>query len=141
VRYVRPEDGRGPAAARNAGWRLARGAAIAFTDDDTIPDPAWLRAGLKALENADALWGRVRMPLPERPTDYERNEAGLERAIFVTANCFCRRHVLEAVNGFDERFTMAWREDADLFFTLLERGYFVRHAPAALVVHPVRPGR
>ncbi|MBX9627328.1 MAG: glycosyltransferase [Gemmataceae bacterium] len=32
----------GPATARNRGWRAARGTVIAFTDDDTIPDPAWL---------------------------------------------------------------------------------------------------
>jgi hypothetical protein len=79
------------------------------------------------------------MPLPQQPTDYERNEAGLESAEFVTANCFVRRDVLEAVGGFDERFTAAWREDSDLHFTLLERGYIVVRAPDAVVVHPVRP--
>jgi GT2 family glycosyltransferase len=78
------------------------------------------------------------MPLPERPTDYERNEAQLARAEFVTANWFCRRDVLEAVGGFDERFTMAWREDSDLHFTLLERSYRIVRAPDALVVHPLR---
>jgi hypothetical protein len=81
------------------------------------------------------------MPLPPQPTDYEFNESGLEHAEFVTANCFCRRDALVAVGGFDERFTMAWREDSDLFFTLLENGYRVVRAPTALVVHPVRPAR
>ena len=86
-----------------------------------------------------AAWGRLRMPLPPVSTDYERNEAGLEGAEFVTANCFVRRDVLEAVGGFDERFTLAWREDSDLYFTLLERGFRVVHVPGAVVVHPVRP--
>src|SRR5947209_5045058 len=140
LRYV-PVTGRhGPAAARNAGWRAARGEVIAFTDDDTVPDPGWLRAGAAALgAGADAAWGRIHMPLPDPPTDYERNEAGLERAEFATANCFCRRAALEAVGGFDERFAMAWREDADLFFSLLEAGRKVVQVPEALVVHPVRP--
>jgi hypothetical protein len=31
-----------------------------------------------------------------------------------------------------------WREDSDLYFTLLERGYQVRPAAKAIVVHPVR---
>jgi glycosyltransferase involved in cell wall biosynthesis len=142
VRYLPVVKAHGPAAARNVGWQSARGEVIAFTDDDCVPDPGWLRAGVAALEaGADAAAGCVRMPLPDRPTDYERNEAGLTRAEFVTANCFCRRDVLEAAGGFDERFTTAWREDSDLHFTLLERGYRVVRAPAAVVLHPVRPAR
>lgn len=141
VRYLPVQHGHGPAAARNAGWRAARGEVIAFTDDDTMPDRGWLRAGVAALESAEAAWGRIRVPLPERPTDYERNEAGLERAEFATANAFCLRRVLLAVGGFDEQFTAAWREDADLFFTLLEKGCRVVHVPEAVVAHPVRPAR
>jgi glycosyltransferase involved in cell wall biosynthesis len=140
VRYLPVLKAHGPAAARNVGWQSARGEFIAFTDDDCVPSPGWLRAGVAALEaGADAAAGRLEMPVPERPTDYERNEVGLTRAEFVTANCFCRRDVLEAVGGFDERFTAAWREDSDLHFTLLERGYRVVRAPDALVVHPLRP--
>jgi glycosyltransferase involved in cell wall biosynthesis len=140
--YVPVRGPHGPAAARNAGWRAAHGEIVAFTDDDCVPDRCWLRAAAAALTNdVSAGWGRIRMPLPEPPTDYERNEAGLERAEFATANCFCRRDALQAVGGFDERFTMAWREDADLFFTLLESGRRVVHAPEAVVLHPVRPGR
>ena len=140
LRYVAAAGGRGPAFARNSGWRAGQDF-IAFTDDDTMPEPGWLRAGVEALATADAAWGAIRVPLREQPTDYERNEAGLETAEFATANVFCRRAALEAVGGFDERFTAAWREDADLFFTLLEQGFRVVHVPEAVVVHPVRPGR
>src|SRR5919107_1797272 len=51
----------GPAAMRNAGWRAARGDVIAFTDDDTIPEPDWLRRGLLALADdaADAASGQI----------------------------------------------------------------------------------
>src|SRR5690242_1278529 len=34
----------GPASARNAGARAARGEYVVFTDDDCIPDAGWLRA-------------------------------------------------------------------------------------------------
>jgi cellulose synthase/poly-beta-1,6-N-acetylglucosamine synthase-like glycosyltransferase len=140
VRYVAVSGAHGPAAARNAGWRAARGAIVAFTDDDCIPDPGWLRAGVSAFTGSVAgVDGTIVVPLTERPTDYERDAAGLEGAEFATANCFYHRDVLDAVGGFDERFRMAWREDSDLFFTLLERGYEVARAPGALVVHPVRP--
>jgi glycosyltransferase involved in cell wall biosynthesis len=142
LRYVAVVGNHGPAAARNAGWRSARGAIIAFTDDDCIPDSAWLRSGTAALtEDVSAVAGKVRVPLPQPATDYERNEAGLERAEFVTANCFCRRAALLDVGGFDERFTMAWREDSDLQFSLLERGHGIVRAPDAVVTHPVRPAR
>jgi GT2 family glycosyltransferase len=131
---------RGPAAARNIGWRRARAPIVAFTDDDTVPDPAWLEKGLAAFgPQVDAVAGRIVMPLSPTPTDYERNEQGLERAEFVTANCFVRRRVLEQLGGFDQSFRLAWREDADLQFRLLEAGFRVARAPQALVVHPVRP--
>lgn len=142
VRYVAVTATQGPAGARNAGWRSARGEVVAFTDDDTIPGPGWLRAGLAAFAadpDVDAATGRVVVPLPEDPTDYQRNEAGLEGAEFVTANCFVRRAVLEFLGGFDERFTAAWREDSDLHFKLLADGRRIVAAPAAVVVHPVRP--
>jgi GT2 family glycosyltransferase len=141
VRYVRVGPAHGPAAARNAGWRAASGSIIAFTDDDCLPNANWLREGVAALESAGAAAGQVVVPLPEQPTDYERDCAGLSRGEFVTANCFCRRAALEAVGGFDERFKAAWREDSDLQFTLLEHGYRIVQAPAAVVIHPVRPAR
>jgi GT2 family glycosyltransferase len=131
---------RGPAAARNIGWRRGSAPIIAFTDDDTIPQSDWLEEGLRAMRpEVDALAGRIIMPVPATPTDYERNQQGLERAAFVTANCFVRRDVLERLGGFDESFRLAWREDADLHFRLLEAGCTVARAPDAVVVHPLRP--
>ncbi len=140
IRCIPVTETQGPAGARNSGWRAARGDVIAFTDDDCQPDPGWLREGLAAMTLADdALAGRVVMPVPPEPTDYERDAAGLAEAEFVTANCFVRRNALEAVGGFDERFTIAWREDSDLQFSLLEHGFRIKRAPQAVVRHPLRP--
>jgi glycosyltransferase involved in cell wall biosynthesis len=132
----------GPAAARNRGWRQARAPLVAFTDDDTIPDSEWLRRGLEVFRwepKTDVVCGRIVMPLNGTPTDYERDAQGLERAEFVTANCFCRKQLLEQIGGFDERFRLAWREDSDLHFRLLEAGARIVREPRAIVVHPVRP--
>jgi GT2 family glycosyltransferase len=139
---LRTRGRQGPATARNLGWRAAAAPVVAFTDDDTLPEPRWLAAGLAALEGSDAvaLWGRIVVPTPAVPTDYERNTRGLETAEFATANVFVRRVALQRAGGFDERFGSPWREDADLYFTLLALGR-VAHAPDAVVVHPIRPAR
>jgi glycosyltransferase involved in cell wall biosynthesis len=140
IHYLPVRDSRGPAAARNAGWRFAQGQVIAFTDDDCIPEPEWLVAGTRAIrEGATGVSGRVVVPLPDDPTDYERNAAGLATAEFVTANCFYLRSALEAVGGFDERFAMAWREDSDLWLTFMGRGEKLVSAEDAVVIHPLRP--
>jgi glycosyltransferase involved in cell wall biosynthesis len=140
IHYLPVCDSRGPAAARNAGWRFARGGVIAFTDDDCIPEPEWLAVGVQAIrQGATGVSGRVVVPLPEDPTDYERNAAGLATAEFVTANSFYLRSALEAVGGFDERFAMAWREDSDLWLTFMGRGETLVSAEDAVVIHPLRP--
>lgn len=140
LRYIPVPRPQGPAAARNAGWRAARGAIIAFTDDDCLPTPTWLRCGFAAFtDDVAGISGQVVVPLPPVPTDFERNFAHLERSEFVTANCFYRRAALDQLGGFDEQFTLPWREDSDLFFRLLKRGSHLAYAPAAIVQHPVRP--
>lgn len=141
MRYV-PVPRGGPAAARNAGWRLARGEIVAFTDDDTVPDRRWIAEAVRSFaDGADAVSGRTIVPIPPRPTDAQRNTRGLEQATFATCNAFCRRGWLERVGGFDPRFTRAYREDSDLEFTLLDAGAGIVHNDAAIVYHPPRAER
>lgn len=132
----------GPAAARNLGWQAACGELIAFTDDDCLPESNWLREGRAAFTDAvAAVSGRIRVPLPAQPSDYEYDTSHLEESEFATANCFYRHTILQAVGGFDERFRLAWREDSDLFFRLLERNALCVTCETAVVIHPVRPAR
>ena len=100
VIVIEDRERRGPAWARNQGWRRSRAPVVAFTDDDCVPAPDWLLRGLKPFddERADVVCGRIVMPLPEHPTDYERDAQRLERAEFVTANCLCRKAMLERQN-------------------------------------------
>jgi glycosyltransferase involved in cell wall biosynthesis len=132
----------GPAAARNAGWKIATGDLILFTDDDCIPDVAWVKNYYNAYEfygeKFIAFSGRIKVPVSPAPTDFEINTSHLETAQFVTANCACSRTALELVGGFDEEFTMAWREDSDLEFKLLECEIPILKIEEALVIHPVR---
>ncbi|MGD9710821.1 MAG: glycosyltransferase family 2 protein [Thermomicrobiales bacterium] len=141
VVYLPVVASQGPAAARNAAEHVAKGAILAFTDDDTIAHPEWLSAGIAAIEDgADAVSGCIHVPVSSTPpVDYERDAARLSQAEFATANCFVRRDVFRAVGRFDERFTHAWREDSDLHFRLLDHGFSIVRAPESIVIHPVRP--
>lgn len=139
-----PGRGRGPATARNIGWRAARGAIIAFIDDDAYPaGDDWLREGSAPFADPGvaAVAGRVRVPVNGPPTDFQRNVQGLERGAFMTCNAFCRRAALERIGGFDERFTAAYREDSDLQFRLERCGRVLTRVERVRVIHPAPPGR
>lgn len=140
LRYLSLSKRKGPAAARNTGWKNACGNLIAFTDDDCLPEPGWLKNiwDQHRMEPLIAYTGKVCVPLPPNPTDHQLNTAGLENGDFLTANCACTRQALEKVGGFDERFKMAWREDSDLQFRLILHHIPIRQIDEAIVVHPSR---
>ncbi|TRW42928.1 glycosyltransferase family 2 protein, partial [Georgenia yuyongxinii] len=143
VRVVR-SGGRGPAAARNAGWRTASAPWVAFLDDDVDVPPDWsarLAADLAGTgPDVAGVQGRVRVPLPghRRPTDWERSTAGLETARWITADMAFRRAALAQVHGFDERFPRAFREDADLALRLRQAGWRLTRGERE-IRHPARP--
>ncbi|MDQ4131819.1 MAG: glycosyltransferase, partial [Actinomycetota bacterium] len=141
---VLQSGGAGPAAARNLGWRASAAEWIAFLDDDVVLPPDWLdhlAADLVAAgTRVGGSQGRIRVPLPtnRRPTDWERNVAGLEHAQWATADLAYRRDVLAAAGGFDERFPRAYREDADLGLRVTAARYEITTG-SRTVLHPVRP--
>ncbi|HET7664853.1 MAG TPA: glycosyltransferase, partial [Mycobacterium sp.] len=113
--------GRGPAAARNVGWRAARSPWICFLDDDVVPQPNWLAAladDLAVAEADEAVGSQGVIEVPRvggrRATDDERRTQRLSEAKWITADMAYRRSALVAVGGFDERFPRAYREDSDL---------------------------
>jgi histidinol-phosphate phosphatase family protein len=139
---VLASGGRGPAAARNRGWRAASAPWVVFLDDDVVPRAGWEGRLAEDLAGAPprvaASQGRVHVPLPRdrRPTDWERNVAALERACWVTADLAVRRAALGSVGGFDERFPRAYREDADLALRLTGAGWALARG-AREVLHAV----
>ncbi|MFL6114298.1 MAG: HAD-IIIA family hydrolase [Catenulispora sp.] len=145
--HVVSSGGRGPAAARNAGWRLTPPECewIVFLDDDVevAQNPPWRRRLAHDLDQDPAVGGvqgLVGVPLPERrsPTDWERNTAALAEARWITADMAYRRAALVDVGGFDQRFRRAYREDTDLALRVQEAGWRLENGTRR-ISHPVRP--
>lgn len=143
VKLIRT-GGRGPAAARNAGWRQCDTDWVVFLDDDVVVSRTWLADLADDLSEAPELIGGIQgrievlLPSDRRPTDWERGTAGLASARWITADMAYRLPVLRAVGGFDEEFPRAFREDADLALRVLDLGYLLSQGERR-TTHPVRP--
>lgn len=143
LRTVRHERTLGPAGGRNSGWRAARGALIAFTDDDCTADADWLSRGLDAAEASPGaiVQGRTE-PDPARRGSQSlvTHTVRIERIgpQYETCNIFYPRALLESLDGFDERFGLRPAgEDTDLAWRAIAGGAATVFAPEALVFHAV----
>ena len=130
-----------PSIQRNAGWRAARGALVAFTDDDCRPAPDWLeRLVARAAGNPGAI---VQGATRADPRDEHEFRRLFVRSLHVdppsrfvqTCNVLYERALLERVGGFDERAITG--EDIELAARARHAGAAVVAAPEALVYHAV----
>jgi GT2 family glycosyltransferase len=129
-----PAAGRTLGAARQAGVEAARGAIIAFTDDDCLPDRRWLEELVRALQVDPSLRG-VQGRTETEPGSLLAHGVRVSRGghLFETCNMAYRREALEEAGGFDPAYR-GWFEDTALGAEVLRRGR-IGFAPAALVVH------
>lgn len=140
VRFVRLPENRGPAWARNHGWRSSEASLFAFTDDDTRPAPHWLEAGVHALEKSNAIGiiqGRT-VPDPSAQRGWWSATRQVESVswLFEGCNLFVRRGALEQSGGFDEGFGYH-AEDTAFGWEVVDRGWDVAYEHEALVLHDV----
>ncbi len=143
LRTHRHPVGRGPGAARNTGWRAARGPLVAFTDDDCTPATEWLATAL-AVHRAHpgAIVQGATFPDPAEAGDMgllartvSVDAAGPQ---YATCNIFYPRELLEALGGFDESFgPRPTAEDTDLAWRAIEAGRDAVFARDAIVLHAV----
>lgn len=139
---LRHEVAGGPARARNAGWKAARGELIAFTDDDCIASEGWLEAGVSAwhADRASFIQG------PVGPIAAERHRLGAfsytiliegPTPVYECANIFYPRALLERLGGFDESYPRPAGEDCDLGWRAREAGARPVFEAGARVEHAV----
>ena len=149
-RVVRHDRSRGPAAARNAGWRATHAELVAFLDADVLTEPGWLRTvrahfvdpGVAAVaprvrgrRSSGSLLDRYeehRSPLDLGPS--EARVAPRSRVAYVpTAAIVYRRAALVEADGFDEALRVG--EDVDLVWRVVGGGHTIRYEPRAVVTH------
>lgn len=136
---------RGPAAARNRGWKSSTGDPVLFTDSDCIPSPDWSEQMIRVLgSGADAVKGvyssggkRIIQRLAQIEFDerYMLLSKYEDIDIIDTYSAGYRRSVLERTGGFDESFPFPDHEDIDLSYRMAGEGFVLRFAPRAQVSH------
>jgi len=143
VRLIRQTHA-GPAAARNAGIREARGDLLMFTDADCEPAPDWIEAMWQPFSDPTVMGckgvyrTRQRGLLPRFvQVEYEekyRSMAGAHCIDFIdTYSAAYRKEVFVQEGLFAEDILAA--EDAEFSFRLAQRGYRLVFNPQAVVYH------
>jgi glycosyltransferase involved in cell wall biosynthesis len=155
----------GVSRARNLGWRAARGAFVAFLDDDAVASQDWLALYLQAFETFDmeigSIGGRVELVWEALKPDWLSDEKlGIlsvyrysDRPVVLSAgqwlsicNLAYPRHVLQAASGLREDLgrkgnVLLTSAEYDLKRVLDERGLPSIYHPDIVVWHHISPAR
>lgn len=124
--------------ARNEGVKRANGEKIVFIDDDSIPRDGFLAAASEALDEHDAVTGRVVQPddAPFGDEDLPWYDQGPEpKTTDVVAGCnmAMRRSLFESIGGFNENLPHG-HEETELAERIVEETD-IYYEPAMVVEH------
>jgi GT2 family glycosyltransferase len=138
IQLLRQVEARGPAAARNIGFRSSSAGIFVCLDSDIICGPNYFKRMVGALKmNPD--WVAAEATLLSRDgsssilLDAPENRGGT----FPSGASAYRSEALERAGGFDEEFLLPACEDADLAARLIQLGQY-GYVPEALAYHPAR---
>ncbi len=126
--------GKGPGAARNAGWRAAHHPLVWFVDSDCVAEPDALDRIVPHFEDpkVGGVSGSYGIMNPESLLACLIHEEIVARHrvmplrvdFLATFNVVYRRKILEQIDGFDERFLKG--QDAELSWRVMGAGYELR---------------
>jgi GT2 family glycosyltransferase len=139
ISYFR-RNGRGPAPSRQFGASVSNGTILAFIDDDCVPQPGWIGAGVAGFGVRTGFVQGATFPNPAHKRRL------LEKTVhipgpspwFETCNIFYSKTAFDAVGGFVGPFSdLFYGEDTDLGRRVLEAGYLAGFAADAVVYHDI----
>jgi GT2 family glycosyltransferase len=152
LRYVRSDE-RGVTNGRNLGLELAKGAIVAYTDDDCRPASDWVHSLARIFAqdpDAAVVCGRVRVPDEIKDlgfvTAFEPNERVWQHRFpppdgdwGITANWAMRRSIVERIGPFDPFLgagaPLRSGGEPDFLFRVLKAGLKVINASEVVVDH------
>ncbi len=150
ARYVRHDEAKGPAAARNSGAALATREVVCFIDSDLTVPKGWKTTLLSHFvdPSVGAVAPRIGVVAESRRLSrYEQFSSPLDlgpvggsvrpmtRLSYVPSAMLLVRQSLAA--RFDEALHIG--EDVDFIWSLVESGWTVRYVPSVEALHPTRP--
>jgi glycosyltransferase involved in cell wall biosynthesis len=149
--YIK-QSNKGPAAARNAGTKKAKGAIMVFTDSDCKLKENFLTNVEKSFlekPNIAAILGYTialfrNKRFLELRKYYETKQKGEKPSIVVSPNasfsfhsdcCAVKKEVLRQIGGFDDSLKIPIGEDVELGYRLLSQGFSIYYNPQVVVYH------
>jgi GT2 family glycosyltransferase len=156
VEWLTLGENRGFPAAVNAGIAASSAPLVALLNTDALPEPGWLEALVRALDDDTISLGASRMLFPDGTVNAVgdsfdvRGRGGYNRGLheldgprfdesrIVFGACagaaIYRRSLFADIGLFDEAFTLSW-EDVDLDLRALLAGHRCLYVPDAVVQH------
>lgn len=132
----------GSAAARNTGWKHAKGEIVAFIDTGCHADAQWISELVLSMGNAGGVGGKIILQREhsaltryiKASRQYRHRIRNGQVEYLISANAAFKRQALEQVQGFRE-----WQgvgaEDVDLSYRIINAGYQLGIAERAVVYH------
>ena len=158
LRYIRNPENLGFLRSCNKAAAAAKGETILFLNNDTNPQPGWLKALLDVLDRDPSVgivgsklvyadgtlqeagnifwrdasgWNYGRNDDPNKPAYNYLKEVDTVSG----ASLLIRADLWREIGGFDDRYAPAYYEDADLCFECWKHGKKVVYQPLSVVVH------
>lgn len=143
VTYIQHECNKNGSAARNTGWRLAKGDYITYLDDDDEISPKKIQAQVECLEALDDSWGAcytayhtlMQDGTIQKSYTYQSGNVYLRtlmRTFYVGSgsNVLLRKKVVDEIGGYDEEF----KRNQDIeFMARAFQNYKVAYVPEDLL--------